>query len=30
MTYYDLGIGIAIGMLLFHLWLLINKDDHTR
>jgi hypothetical protein len=30
MDHVTLGIGIAIGMVLFHLWLLINEDDHTR
>lgn len=28
--YYWLGIGIAIGMVVLHLWLLINEDDHLR
>lgn len=25
-----LGIGIAVGMVLLHLWLLINEDNHLR
>ncbi len=28
--YQYVALLIGLGVMLFHLWLLINEDDHTR